>query len=301
MQSVEPQSPAFEAGLRAGDVISHVNGTAVQGLLHVQVVSLILSCAGQVKIQAAPLDGTTIKVGRRRTHHTNKSYMTRPGSSTPRRRRGTGDERRRQTTSLFRRLSNKKAEQLAAGAQLCTPASTPLATGGFVPYSRSLSAGDGYLEAKQQLRTMSSDSSSSPGSSGPNSPAIHSRPSSLQGLKNKSKVIIANSCRMAPLYASDTVRRQSFHAIPPSPLARMSPSSATSPNNVSTSPTVTRSPSPLVIHGAGCSVVSVGSHQGTGISNLSQVYTPGRGTESQTSSRQTTDGTVTDHSTDGTH
>jgi microtubule-associated serine/threonine kinase len=300
MQSVEPQSPAFEAGLRAGDVISHVNGTAVQGLLHVQVVSLILSCTNQVKIQAAPLDGTTIKVGRRRAQHSSKSLLTRPGSSTPRRRRGTGDERRRQMT-LFRRLSNKKAEQLAAGAQLCTPAGTPVAGGSFVPYSRSLSAGDGYIEAKQQSRAGSSDSSSSPGSSGPNSPAIHSRPSSLQGLKNKNKVIIASTSRMAPLYASETMRRQSFHAIPPSPLARVSPSSATSPIAVSTSPTVTRSPSPLVIHGSGCSVVTIGTHQGAGISSLSQIYTPGRGIEPQSSSRHTTDGTITDHSNDSTH
>jgi len=298
---VEHQSPAFEAGLRTGDVISHVNGTAVQGLLHVQVVSLILSCAGQVKIQAAPLDGTTIKVGQRRPNHSSKSLVSRHGSSTPRRRRGTGDERRKQMTSLFRRLSNKKAEQLVAGTQLCTPTGTPLVTGGFVPYNRSLSVGDGTLEVKQFSHTGSSDSSSSPGSSGPNSPALRSRPSSLQGLKNKNKVIIAGNSRMGPHYVAEAIRRQSFHAIPPSPLARMSPSSATSPVAVSTSPTVTRSPSPLVMHGVGCSVVNVGSHQGTGISNLAQIYTPGRSLEPLSSGRQQADGVNMDHLSDSAH
>jgi len=45
-QAVEPGGAASEAGLCAGDVISHINGTAVQGLLHVQVVSLILAGGG---------------------------------------------------------------------------------------------------------------------------------------------------------------------------------------------------------------------------------------------------------------
>jgi len=65
IQAVETGGPAYEAGLRAGDIISHVNGTAVQGLLHIQVVSLILSGGTVVRIQATPLSGTTIKVGRR--------------------------------------------------------------------------------------------------------------------------------------------------------------------------------------------------------------------------------------------
>lgn len=42
LQCVEDGSPAQEAGLRAGDLITHVNGESVQGLVHTEVVELLL-------------------------------------------------------------------------------------------------------------------------------------------------------------------------------------------------------------------------------------------------------------------
>lgn len=41
-QHVEEGGPAQEAGLSAGDLITHVNGESVHGLVHTEVVELIL-------------------------------------------------------------------------------------------------------------------------------------------------------------------------------------------------------------------------------------------------------------------
>lgn len=41
-QHVEAGGPAQEAGLREGDLITEVNGESVQGLVHTEVVELIL-------------------------------------------------------------------------------------------------------------------------------------------------------------------------------------------------------------------------------------------------------------------
>lgn len=51
-QHVEDGGPASEAGLRQGDLITHVNGEPVHGLVHTEVVELILKvsagCAAAV-------------------------------------------------------------------------------------------------------------------------------------------------------------------------------------------------------------------------------------------------------------
>lgn len=41
-QHVEDGGPASEAGLRQGDLITHVNGEPVHGLVHTEVVELVL-------------------------------------------------------------------------------------------------------------------------------------------------------------------------------------------------------------------------------------------------------------------
>lgn len=43
---MEDNGPAQEAGLCAGDLITHVNGESVHGLVHTEVVELILKVAG---------------------------------------------------------------------------------------------------------------------------------------------------------------------------------------------------------------------------------------------------------------
>lgn len=46
-QHVEDGGPAQEAELCAGDLITHVNGESVHGLVHTEVVELILKVRGK--------------------------------------------------------------------------------------------------------------------------------------------------------------------------------------------------------------------------------------------------------------
>lgn len=45
---MEVGGPAHEAGLREGDLITHVNGEPVHGLVHTEVVELILKVQTQI-------------------------------------------------------------------------------------------------------------------------------------------------------------------------------------------------------------------------------------------------------------
>lgn len=42
IQNVEDGGPAHKAGLKAGDLITHVNGETVHGLVHTEVVELLI-------------------------------------------------------------------------------------------------------------------------------------------------------------------------------------------------------------------------------------------------------------------
>lgn len=49
-QNVEDGGPAHKAGLKAGDLITHVNGEPVHGLVHTEVVELLLKVTRNVFI-----------------------------------------------------------------------------------------------------------------------------------------------------------------------------------------------------------------------------------------------------------
>uniref|UniRef100_A0A673BFA4 non-specific serine/threonine protein kinase n=1 Tax=Sphaeramia orbicularis TaxID=375764 RepID=A0A673BFA4_9TELE len=99
---VEEGGPAHEAGLRQGDLITHVNGEPVHGLVHTEVVELILKSGAKVSISATPFENTSIKVGpARKTGH--KSKMARRNKKT----KSKEGQDSKKKTSLFRKITKQ--------------------------------------------------------------------------------------------------------------------------------------------------------------------------------------------------
>ncbi|KAM7011935.1 LOW QUALITY PROTEIN: microtubule-associated serine/threonine-protein kinase 2 [Tautogolabrus adspersus] len=235
---VDEGGPAHDAGLREGDLITHVNGEAVHGLVHTEVVELILKSSAKVSISATPFENTSIKVGPARKT-SNKSKMARRNKKTKNKE---GQESKKRT-SLFRKIT-KQASLLHTSRSLSS-LNRSLSSGESGPGSPThnlspRSPTQGYRSTPDSAHSVGGNSSqsSSPSSSVPNSPASsgHIRPSSLHGLAPK----------LQRQYRSP--RRKSAGNIPLSPLAR-----TPSPTPQSSSPQ--RSPSPLPSHALGQSAV----------------------------------------------
>ncbi|XP_062961662.1 microtubule-associated serine/threonine-protein kinase 2 isoform X3 [Cynocephalus volans] len=231
---VEDGGPASEAGLRQGDLITHVNGEPVHGLVHTEVVELILKSGNKVSISTTPLENTSIKVGPARKG----SYKAKMARRSKRSRGKDGQESRKRS-SLFRKIT-KQASLLHTSRSLSS-LNRSLSSGesgpGSPTHSHSLSPRSptqGYRVTPDAVHSVGGNSSqsSSPSSSVPSSPASsgHTRPSSLHGLAPK----------LQRQYRSP--RRKSAGSIPLSPLAH-----TPSPPPPAASPQ--RSPSPLSGHG----------------------------------------------------
>uniref|UniRef100_A0A669D8R5 non-specific serine/threonine protein kinase n=1 Tax=Oreochromis niloticus TaxID=8128 RepID=A0A669D8R5_ORENI len=181
---VEDGGPAQEAGLSAGDLITHVNGESVHGLVHTEVVELILKSGNKVTITTTPFENTSIKVGPARK----SSYKCKMARRI--KRTGAKDGQDKKRSSLFRKIT--KQSNLLHTSRSLSSLNRSLSSGDSLPGSptHSLSARSptqSYRSALESPHLGTSSQSSSPASSTPNSPATthHMRPSSLHGLSPK--------------------------------------------------------------------------------------------------------------------
>ncbi|XP_067876917.1 microtubule-associated serine/threonine-protein kinase 1-like [Heterodontus francisci] len=185
---VEDGGPSHEAGLCAGDLITHVNGEPVHGLVHTEVVELILKSGSKVTVTTTPFENTSIKIGPARRSSYKAKMARRNKKSTGKE----GQESGKKRSSLFRKIT--KQSNLLHTSRSLSSLNRSLSSSDSLPGSptHSLSArsptqsyrptpDSGYLGGGN------SSQSSSPGSSVPNSPATphHIRPSSLHGLSPK--------------------------------------------------------------------------------------------------------------------
>ncbi|XP_053341345.1 microtubule-associated serine/threonine-protein kinase 4 isoform X5 [Clarias gariepinus] len=233
--NVEDNGPAHKAGLKAGDLITHVNGETVHGLVHTEVVELLLKSGSKVAISTTPFENTSIKTGPARRN----SYRSKMIRRTKKPKKEKTQERRR---SVFRRFAMQPSPLLHTSRSF-TSLNRSLSSGESLPGSPTHSLSPHSPTASFRPAPDfnqsggTSSQSSSPSSSAPNSPAGsgHVRPNTLHGLGPK-----------LPGQRLRQSRRKSAGSIPLSPLAR-----TPSPTPQPTSPQ--RSPSPLLSHSVGSS------------------------------------------------
>ncbi|KAM9313317.1 microtubule-associated serine/threonine-protein kinase 1 [Gastrophryne carolinensis] len=236
---VEDGGPAHESGLCAGDLITHVNGEPVHGLVHTEVVELILKSGNKVVVTTTPFENTSIKTGPARR----SSYRSKMARRSKRSIGREGQDSKKRS-SLFRKIT--KQSNLLHTSRSLSSLSRSLSSSDSLPGSptHSFSArspthsyrsmDSSYLGASSQGSSPSSSTPNSPAPPPPSSttscaqtssssssaapPSPHIRPSTLHGLSPK----LHRQYRSA--------RCKSAGNMPLSPLAHTpSPTTAASP------------------------------------------------------------------------
>ncbi|PAV65129.1 hypothetical protein WR25_18484 [Diploscapter pachys] len=247
--SVVEGSPAYEAGLRAEDLVTEVNGQSVHNLTHPQLMHRLLSYGNELTMRVTPLSSTSIREGSARK---TVGKLARKKPKRPQRRVPL-EKKPRKPSALLRRLSGKRTtNDIVPGSSNQKQS--------FMP--RSVSSQDGIVIAPGSSSTPSNSGSGTSTASPQSvsalppiaasaahkrlsdvglreehrSPLAACRPSSLRGLRPSlpssppvsmsSKMIVSSSSVTSPM--------------PVSPLAR-------EPTTSSDVPLRSRSPSPAPI------------------------------------------------------
>ncbi|ERE78932.1 microtubule-associated serine/threonine-protein kinase 1 [Cricetulus griseus] len=184
---VEEGGPAQEAGLCAGDLITHVNGEPVHGMVHPEVVELILKSGNKVAVTTTPFENTSIRIGPARR----SSYKAKMARRNKRPSAKDGQESKKRS-SLFRKIT--KQSNLLHTSRSLSSLNRSLSSSDSLPGSPThglpaRSPTHSYRSTPDSAYLGASSQSSSPASSTPNSPASsashHIRPSTLHGLSPK--------------------------------------------------------------------------------------------------------------------
>ncbi|XP_031755306.1 microtubule-associated serine/threonine-protein kinase 1 isoform X4 [Xenopus tropicalis] len=250
---VEEGGPAHEAGLCAGDLITHINGEPVHGLVHTEVVELILKSGNKVLVTTTPFENTSIRTGPARR----SSYRSKMARRNKRIAGREGQESKKRS-SLFRKIT--KQSNLLHTSRSLSSLSRSLSSSDSLPGSptHSLSA----RSPTHSYRSMdsaylgASSQGSSPSSSTPNSPAPPPPASA-------SSCASASSSSTTPAPPSPHIRPSTLHGLSPklhrqyrSARCKSAGNMPLSPLAHTPSPTAAASPPLLPSHSIGSSLTT---------------------------------------------